>query len=112
MAQANADPIVSHRCAPRHKRARVVQPLGQAVAMDPGAGGRASANPACVETRWSRPRALNSGIHGPLLPSASAAGPSSRYGQLLISREQDGPVAEGQSQIGIPEKSDHPVSLI
>ncbi len=74
-----------------------MQALGQAEAMDPGAGGQASAAPACVANTWLKvPGPKPVAIRG-LAPSASAAGPLSRSSQLLIRREQDGPVVGGQS---------------
>lgn len=93
-------PLCLTLVARRHRRAQAAQALHQGEAIVPGADGRASASPASVVYLWAavlcaeqrRPRAL--------LPSASAAGPPSRSSQLLISREQDGPVAQGQSQIG------------
>lgn len=39
--------------------------LGPGGALDPGAGGRASAAQRALATDWSRFQALNSGDHGP-----------------------------------------------
>ena len=94
------DPSCLTLPARRHRRARAAQVLVQGEAMDSGAGGRASANPVCVANTWVAVWCAEQRRSRALLPSASATGSFSRSSQLLISREQHGPVAEGQSQIG------------
>ena len=84
----------------RYRRSHTAVSLGKGEAIDPGADGRASASPASVANTLGAVSCAEQWRSRALLPSVSAAGSPSRSSQLLISGEQDGPVAAGQSQIG------------